>query len=372
LVFDSGDAVMNQQGFCEQCGANLEAGSKFCQECGTPVSQGEETATPLLHSLHPHQRTTPHTLQSVLEQKTRLPSLWMVIGTIVSCSSMVCGLLTLVLGPGLTSSETAVQSTTIVIFPSVAASQSAIVLTAIPEAIVTPTIPTAIAPVTQNPAALPPPEEASAVPAAPTEPAEAVEQAGARDLTGFNDDFSSNINSWQVPSEDNGTVTVSNGKLNLAVTKTEKYLPVKIPWYITTPVNDVTLSMTAVVQNPGQGAFGLICRAADLHNFYMVSIAPNATGGGKFSLIKDKNSNISYLVEEEYTSELNGGEIPEKVVFSCKGDTLRLELNGKLIKEVNDSDIKGGDTYIFALSLDDVSESDPYRVSIDDFKAAMP
>ncbi|MHC1781356.1 MAG: hypothetical protein AB9891_01110 [Anaerolineaceae bacterium] len=249
------------------------------------------------------------------------------------------------------------------ISPPAAASQAAIVSTAIPEA---------IAPVTQEPAASPLPEESLVFPATPTEPAEAVEQAGARDLTGFNDDFSSNINSWQVPMDNNGTVAVSDGKLNLAVTKTEKYLSVKIPWYITTPVNDVTLSMTAVVQTPGSGAFGLICRAADLHNFYMVSIEPDAAGGGKYSLIKDKNSIISYLVEEEYTSVLYGGEKSEKVVFSCKGDNLRLELNGKLIKEIHDSDIKGGDAYLFALSLDDVSESDPYRVAIDDFKAAMP
>ncbi|MHC1781355.1 MAG: zinc-ribbon domain-containing protein [Anaerolineaceae bacterium] len=97
---------MNQQEFCEQCGAELEAGSKFCEECGRPVPPDEKMAPTQLQPLFPHQRSKPQTQHPALEHKTRMPPLWMIVGTIVSCSSMVCGLLTLVLGPGLTSSRT--------------------------------------------------------------------------------------------------------------------------------------------------------------------------------------------------------------------------------------------------------------------------
>ncbi len=86
-------------------------------------------------------------------------------------------------------------------------------------------------------------------------------QGGARDLSGFNDDFSSTINTWKIVSDaGNGTAVVENGELNLTVTKPDKYLSVQVPWYLTKPVTDVTLSVTATVRTPEMGYFGLFCR----------------------------------------------------------------------------------------------------------------
>jgi hypothetical protein len=355
---------MNQNGFCEQCGAELEAGSKFCEQCGAPTPK-DETASPTpLHPPIPQHPIPPPTSHPVQVQKTRSLSLWMIILAIVFCLSMLCGLLVFVLGSGWFSPTSASPATTAANPQPVVSSQAVIVTNPVPTKVVPPTL---------IPATLLPPEFIPTALATQTEPATAQEQAGARDLTSFYDDFSSNINTWKIVSDkSNGTAVISDGKLNLQVTKPDKYLSVQVPWYITTPVTDVTLSVTVTVQTPGLGAFGLFCRASDSKNFYMISILPTPAGGGQYRFYKDMAGKISYLTEWEDTSLLYGGEVPEEVVFSCKGNTLRLEVNGKLAKEVKDSDLKSGNAHLFALSLEDVSESNPYKITFDDFKAAMP
>ncbi|MEI8133181.1 MAG: hypothetical protein WCG34_12170, partial [Leptolinea sp.] len=72
------------------------------------------------------------------------------------------------------------------------------------------------------------------------------------------------------------------------------------------------------------------------------------------------------------TSLLNGGEVPEKMIFSCKGNKLRLELNGSLVEEISDIDQKSGNALFFAYSNETASVSNPIKISFDDFVATMP
>jgi hypothetical protein len=165
---------------------------------------------------------------------------------------------------------------------------------------------------------------------------------------------------------------IGNGELNLTVTKPDKYLSVQVPWYITKPVADVIISVTATVKTPEMGYLGIFCRAFDKRNFYMISLRPKVLGGGEYRFYKDKDGVISYLNDWEYTTVFNGGEIPEHIVFFFYGNKLRFELNGKLVKEVTDSDIKSGSAHLFALSMSDVTADNPYQVSFDNFIATMP
>ncbi len=47
--------------------------------------------------------------------------------------------------------------------------------------------------------------------------------------------------------------------------------------------------------------------------------------------------------------------------FFLPGTNLRLEVNGKLVDEVTDSDIKSGSAHLFALSKSDVTADNPFR-----------
>lgn len=375
--------AIKQSGFCEQCGAPLEAGSRFCDLCGTPMSPEVEPAPPsplrpsaLSRPFRPPPLPPPPPPQSPVQaQKTGSSSLWKVVFVISGLGLVaLCGLLAIVLGFRWFSFAPASSAPTVTNPPAPSASQTIAGRTPIPATHIPATlIPATLIPATLIPATLPPPKVTPTAQATPTEPVVTEEQAGARDLKGFSDDFSSSINTWKIVSdESNGTVVIINGKLNLQVTKPDKYLSVQVPWYITTPVTDVTLAVTATVETPGLGAFGLFCRASDSKNFYMISIQPNPAGGGQYRFYKDKAGIISYLTDWKDTSLLYGGEVPEEVVFSCKGSTLRLELNREFVDEVTDSDLKSGGAHLFAVSLEDVTESNPYKITFDDFKATFP
>ncbi|MDP2991643.1 MAG: hypothetical protein Q8O57_13865, partial [Kiritimatiellota bacterium] len=138
----------------------------------------------------------------------------------------LCGILAIVLGFGWFSFKTASSAPTVTKPLAPTASQTMAGLKPIPA--------------TLTPTTLPPPKITPTTLPAPVEPGVTEETGGSRDLKGFSDDFSSNINTWKIVSDmSNGTVAIKNGKLNLQVTK-PGYLSVQVPWYVTTPVTDVT------------------------------------------------------------------------------------------------------------------------------------
>jgi len=207
----------------------------------------------------------------------------------------------------------------------------------------------------------------------PTRASATPQQGGARDLHEFSDDFSTAENPWKIVSDQsNGSFTIDNGVLDMTVVRPDKYLSLQVPWYVTQPVSDVVLSMTVTVQTPGQGAFGFFCRAVDSKNFYMVSLLPDARGGGEYRFYKDVEGQITHLTDWKSTDLLYGGEVPEDVVFSCIGSTLRLEVNRQFVDEVTDTDHASGAAHVFAVSLADVSVDNPYRITVDDFRAVIP
>jgi hypothetical protein len=189
----------------------------------------------------------------------------------------------------------------------------------------------------------------------------------------FMDDFSTGQNDWKIVSdESNGTVLRENENLVFAVSKPDKYMSVEVPWNFTGLFTNITLSVTATVETPGTGGFGFFCRENDPQNFYSVTIIPDAAGGGEYRFYKNMAGKLTYLTDWIETDALYGGEIPEELVFSCKGSELLLEINGQKMTKVTDYDLGFGNAILFAVSMSEANEISPYRVSFDNFKATVP
>lgn len=189
----------------------------------------------------------------------------------------------------------------------------------------------------------------------------------------FTDDFSRGTNAWKIMSDlSNGSLFNENEELVFEVTKPNKYVSAEVPWNFTGLFTNTTISVDVKVVTPGMGGFGFFCRENDPNNFYSVTIIPDAAGGGAYRFYKKVAGNAMYLTDWIQTDALYGGEITEQIVFSCKGSKLILDINGQKEAEITDFDLGFGKAIIFAVSMNDVDEKNPYRVAFDNFKATVP
>jgi len=186
----------------------------------------------------------------------------------------------------------------------------------------------------------------------------------------YQDDFSQNSPAWKVVSgAQNGQVVRATGVMGFTITQPGKYLSVEVPWGFDEPVQDVSLAMKAKVQTPNLGGFGFFCRVKDSKNFDMVMIQTNAQGGGFYRISKGKDGKTIHLTEWKQSNAFYGGEIEEQIEFDCIGDKLTLKTNGKLLDEVVDSDINSGGAVVYAVSFDKVTAANPFKITVDDFRA---
>jgi hypothetical protein len=189
----------------------------------------------------------------------------------------------------------------------------------------------------------------------------------------YNADFSQPDPAWKsISAPGNGTVTIEDGHLVVTALQPKKYVSMTVPWNFTNPVTDMRLSFKATVNTPNMGAFGIFCRVSDTKEYYMVMLQPEARGGGQYRFYKGMGGKSAALTEWKTTKTLYGGEIEEGVTFSCIGDTMSLEVNGKPVDSIKDSDVKSGHAVLYAYSYEEVTADNPYRISIDSFTAEIP
>jgi hypothetical protein len=86
--------------------------------------------------------------------------------------------------------------------------------------------------------------------------------------------------------------------------------------------------------------FGVVCRAQDERNFYLLAIS----GGGLYGIVKVRDGRITQLrVSNGIPSpQIRAGNAENRLVARCTGDTLALAVNGQLLVEVRDSEFTSG------------------------------
>ncbi|MEN8241734.1 MAG: serine protease [Chloroflexota bacterium] len=156
----------------------------------------------------------------------------------------------------------------------------------------------------------------------------------------FADDFSTEDNNWALESE-SGKVFYANGELNFQLWSDYVFL-----WqYQEDSYSDVIVDLDVSVVSPGgDGDFGVICRYQDNENFYGLEVSED----GYYSIWKVIAGEIEYILEwrnlpfeVEYANNIH-------INAACVGSTLSLAVDGELLAEVVDKDLKDGSAGMIA------------------------
>jgi len=164
----------------------------------------------------------------------------------------------------------------------------------------------------------------------------------------YQDDFSSVSRGWISLRDEEGITDFDQGGYRIRVDREEFFF-----W--ANPgltLSDVRIEVDATkIGGPDQNEFGVICRYKDEFNFYF------------FTITSDGYYGITKVIDDEYVligmenlreaSVINQGNATNHIRVDCKGDTLRLFINGNLLAEVLDDTITSGDVGLIAGTYDD-------------------
>jgi len=158
------------------------------------------------------------------------------------------------------------------------------------------------------------------------------------------EDFSDTESGWYVFTDSDGRYAYSDGGYKILVTTTDLML------YATSPQDfqsDVHVEVDATkAGGPDDNAFGLICRAEDLDNFYWFAISSDGYAG----IGSNENADL-YILSGEYLEESDAvylGEATNHIAADCVGSTLTLFVNGSEVVSVTDTSFSGGSVGLFA------------------------
>lgn len=151
----------------------------------------------------------------------------------------------------------------------------------------------------------------------------------------FEDDFSSVKGDWPFQGTA-GSISQTDGELEIAVTETDYYLWGLAGGNFDDTVIDVDVRVT---QTAGDGDYGILCRYLDNENFYALEISED----GYYTIWKYVNAEYTSLVEWRYSSQLANASSGAHLTATCAGDLLALSINGEWLAEARDSDLTYGD-----------------------------
>ncbi len=180
----------------------------------------------------------------------------------------------------------------------------------------------------------------------------------------FSDDFSDPKSGWDVYSGENGGVDYSNDAYVFHV-DVPNYSFWASPYVY---FSDVVIDVDAQkMGGPDDNEIGVICRMKDNDNFYLFSISSDGYYG--FFKMKDgewfdlENYDWRYNVEV-----INTGYQPNHITVTCNGDSLKMAVNGKLLIDLNDTDLTAGDVGLYTGSY----STGGVKVKFDDFVVTEP
>ena len=153
----------------------------------------------------------------------------------------------------------------------------------------------------------------------------------------FQDDFSSSASGWDRYKSAEGTMDYDGGAYRIAVNALQVNF-----W--STPHKDfdnVRIEADAgKINGPDENRIGLICRyTGNQYYFFMIS------SDGYYGIGIFNNGQITLLGQTEMQSNANikTGTAINHLRADCNGDTLSLVVNGLLVAQVHDPNLKHGD-----------------------------
>jgi hypothetical protein len=171
-----------------------------------------------------------------------------------------------------------------------------------------------------------------------------IEESSETDNSLFEDDFSDSGSGWDRSSFDGGLTDYEAGSYRILVTETN-YSAWANP---SRNYSDVSVEVDAVkIGGDDDNEFGIICRHANIDNFYVATISSD----GFYGFLKRTDGDSLGLVNMENmlpSEAINLGDASNHIRLDCVGSTLTLYVNGEFVGETVDTSISAGDVGLYA------------------------
>jgi hypothetical protein len=163
----------------------------------------------------------------------------------------------------------------------------------------------------------------------------------------FEDDFSDPESGWDVYSDEDVTIGYKDGGYSITGNKTNWCF-----WStIYRKLSDITIDVDAQKIAGSDGdEYGVMCRYKDEDNFYIFTIASNGYyASGKF--IDGKWSSLGEQ-EWEFNDVIHTEAGSNHLKLTCAYNNFTLEVNGSVLVNVTDPDIRAGDVGLYVCAYD--------------------
>ena len=178
------------------------------------------------------------------------------------------------------------------------------------------------------------------------------------------DDFSDPDSGWAELTDSGGSIAYEDGALLFTI-KAENFS------YWTT-LNRLFMNVAIEVDakkiaGSDINNIGVICRYKDMYNYYLFSIS----SGGYYGFFKQidgdwgDTSVNNWLFDDKV---IKTGLGTNHIKVTCNGDNLRMEVNGTLLIDLNDTDLMSGDVGLYAGTYD----TPLVKVQFDNFLLSRP
>ena len=158
----------------------------------------------------------------------------------------------------------------------------------------------------------------------------------------FQDDFSSSAGGWDRYKSAEGTMDYDDGAYRILVNALQVNF-----W--STPHKDFSDARIEVdagkIAGPDENRIGLICRYADNQYYFFVISSDGYYGIGIFN---NGQSALLGQTEMQSSDKIKTGAAINHLRADCNGDTLSLVVNGFLVAQVHDPNLKHGDVGLLA------------------------
>ncbi len=160
----------------------------------------------------------------------------------------------------------------------------------------------------------------------------------------LSEDFSDNVNNWNLGSSSEGGVDIADGQLIIEVNKDNYIIWSDLP---DTYQSLIMVMDINVLQPAGDGDFGFVCGLVDVDNFTVLEISED----GYYSIWKYVKSEFESLVEWTYSDAVAAGG-PFTLAAYCGPDRLALAVNDTLLVETTDPNYVAGRVGVAAGAYD--------------------
>lgn len=181
----------------------------------------------------------------------------------------------------------------------------------------------------------------------------------------FQDDFADVDSGWDRAQSENAVTDYQDGASYHIAISSENYGAWTNPYRNFT---DVRVEVDTALQGGGEdNAFGIICRYANIDNFYVGMISSDGYYG---FFQRNGGEGLQYLNMENmlFSEAINLGGANNRVRLDCVGNTLTLYVNGVFVGETFDERLSAGDVGLYAKTFSDTSTD----VAFDNFVVRQP